>query len=41
MEKFLHEQFGDMLLEYQNGGYMVRPVEQGELDCGTCGGSCG
>jgi hypothetical protein len=40
MESDLHEQFGDFKVVFQNGGYMVAPVNQAPSDCGSCSGSC-
>jgi len=40
MEGDLHNQVGDMKVEYQGGGYMVVPVNQAPSDCGSCSGSC-
>lgn len=42
MDKDAHSQFGDMSIEFLNGGYMVKPADQddSESDCGSCGGSC-
>lgn len=40
MEGDLYEQFGDFKVEFQNGGYMVAPVNQAPSSCGSCSGSC-
>jgi hypothetical protein len=37
----MHEQLGDIMVELSGGGYMVKPIEQQESDCGSCSGSCG
>ena len=41
MDKDLHDQMGDIKVEFMGNGYMVAPVNQGESACGSCGGSCG
>ena len=41
MAKDMHEQLGDIMVELSGGGYMVKPIEQQESDCGSCSGSCG
>lgn len=41
MESALHEQMGDIKVEYMDGGYMVVPVVQQPSACSGCGGSCG
>jgi len=41
MDKDLHEQMGDVKVEFMGNGYLVAPVSQGESDCSSCGGSCG
>lgn len=40
MAKDIHEQIGDVLVELTGGGYLVKPVDQGESACGSCN-SCG
>ena len=40
MAKDIHEQIGDVLVELTGGGYLVKPVDQGESACGSCD-SCG
>lgn len=37
MEPKIFEEFGDFILEYSEGGYLVQPVDF-EGGCGTCGG---
>lgn len=41
MANDVYEQLGDMIVELSGGGYMVKPVVQGESACGSCSGSCG
>lgn len=43
MDQDAYDQFGDMSIEFLNGGYMVKPTEQDDSasGCGSCGGSCG
>jgi len=41
MAKDIYEQTGDIMVELSGGGYMVKPVEQAESECGSCSGSCG
>jgi uncharacterized protein (UPF0335 family) len=41
MSKDIHEQIGDIMIELTGGGYLVKPVVQGESACGSCSGSCG
>lgn len=38
MDKDLHEQFGDIKVESQGEGFVVMPVGQEALDCGSCAG---
>ncbi len=40
MDKDLHEQMGDIKVEFMGNGYMVVPVNQEASDCSSCGGSC-
>ena len=40
MAKDIYDQIGDMLVELTSGGYLVKPVDQQESDCGSCSGSC-
>ncbi len=43
MDKDAYDEFGDMKIEFMNGGYMVKPADFDESasGCGSCGGSCG
>lgn len=41
MSKEIYEQVGDVVVELTGGGYLVKPVAQGESSCGSCSGSCG
>jgi len=41
MAKDIYEQIGDIMVELSGGGYMVRPIQQSESECGSCSGSCG
>lgn len=41
MAKDIHDQIGDIVVELTTGGYMVKPVNQSQADCGSCAGSCG
>ena len=41
MAKEIHEQVGDIINELTAGGYMVKPAQQDQADCGSCSGSCG
>jgi len=41
MAKDIYEQTGDIMVELSGGGYMVKPIEQSDSDCGSCAGSCG
>ncbi|MBN2796331.1 MAG: hypothetical protein JXR88_13050 [Clostridia bacterium] len=41
MEEDIYDQIGDVIVQLTGGGYLVRPVEQGESACGSCSGSCG
>lgn len=41
MEKAVHEQFGDFVIEYTEQGYIVRPEDDSKLPqdaCGSCSG---
>ncbi len=40
IESDLSAQFGDILVEYQNGGYIVQPAASAG-GCSSCAGSCG
>lgn len=41
MSEDIYDQIGDVIVELTGGGYLVKPVEQGESACGSCSGSCG
>lgn len=41
MDQDVFDQFGDIKVEFVNGGYMVKPVNQADSGCSSCGGSCG
>ncbi len=40
MSKDLHDQLGDMLVDYAQGGYLVRPVVYQDSGCSSCAGGC-
>lgn len=40
MDKDVHEQMGDVKVEYVGNGYYVSPVNQVESGCSSCGGGC-
>lgn len=40
MDKELHEQMGDIKVEFVGNGYYVAPVNQAPSDCSSCS-SCG
>ncbi len=40
MDKALHDQMGDIKIEFMGNGYLVVPANQAEMDCGSCP-SCG
>lgn len=43
MDSGVHEEFGDFRVEFQDGGFLVMPLEQkaAEGGCSSCAGSCG
>ena len=40
MDREVYEQFGDIIVEFTGGGYLVKPVNQPESACSSCSGSC-
>jgi len=41
MAQDIYDQIGDIQIELSGGGYLVKPIAQGESACGSCSGSCG
>lgn len=40
MDKSLHDQMGDVKVQFMGNGYLVVPANKTETDCGSCS-SCG
>ncbi len=40
MDKSLHDQMGDIKIEFMGNGYLVVPVNQADIDCGSCASGC-
>jgi Fe-S cluster assembly iron-binding protein IscA len=40
VEPDIHEAFGDFLVDFQQDGFVVKPMLEQESGCGGCGGSC-
>lgn len=38
MEKDVFDNYGEIKINFQNGGYLVAPVDQEESACGSCSG---